>query len=44
MFFVGLDPAADLETIHFRHHHIEKTKVDLLCPDLLQRLRAIYGQ
>ena len=44
MKIIGFDPEADFETIHFRHHHIQKTDVDPLRSDFLQRFRAIHRQ
>src|SRR5439155_3016895 len=37
---VGADPAADLESAHSRHHHVEQHDVRPLVGDLLPRLLA----
>jgi hypothetical protein len=41
MQIIVFDPAADLETVHPGHHHVQETNVDPLRPDLLQGLRSI---
>lgn len=38
---IGLQPAADLEPVHARHHHVEQDQIGLLADGGLERLRAI---
>ncbi|MNY54599.1 hypothetical protein D3C86_1904920 [compost metagenome] len=42
-FRIGLQPFADLETVHARHHNVQQDDIDLFLVADIKRLETILG-